>query len=305
MQTALQEFFPHAIENIQVMPEPQKIAFEESAAKGDIFVGIAPKITNRELFAEFYKAQTKTIAFLAYVLRNFPTLFLNEYLAVLPEACIRLLRSCTPDDVSTRKELLIATRHVLMSEQRAVFAPYVEMLLNERVLMGTSVTAHESLRALAYSIVADLIHHIRNDLSIQQLAAVVHSFSVCLNDSTFPTSIQTMSGKLLNTAIETIVAKGDQAEVTRLLSVIMTTSIERLVALTLAFERLRAAQAKDEGKSDLTEEEDLKKNGWRDIERGMPVYAISYAHESVEGFCRGEFSVHNMLGGLVLDRKSR
>lgn len=277
MQTSLQDFFPHAIDNIQVFPEPQRIAFEEYAAKGELFVGIAPRIQNRELFTEFYKAQTKTIAFLAYVLRNFGSLFQHEYLAVLPESCIRLLRSCAADDVSTRKELLIATRHVLMSEQKEVFAPYVEMLMNERVLLGSSVTAHESLRSLAYSIVADLIHHVRSDITFRLLSTVVNTFSSCLQDATFPTSIQTMSGKLLNTVIDAIPQKGEPAEAAQLLNLILNTNIERLVSLTLAFERLR--DAKDEA--------DLKKTGWREIERAMPVCAISYAHDSVEGFCRG------------------
>jgi transformation/transcription domain-associated protein len=303
MQAELQNFFPHAIENIQVVPELQRIALEEYNSKGELFVGISPKIQNRELFTEFYKAQTKTVAFLAYVLRNFASLFQNDYLATLPESCIRLLRSCGSDDVSTRKELLIATRHVLMSEQRAVFAPYIELLLNERVLLGTSVTAHEGLRALAISIVADLIHHVRNELTMSQLASVVHTFAVCLQDSTYPTNIQTMSGKLLNTACEAIAAKGEPQEAARLINVILTTTLERLEALTKAFDRLKAAHAKDEGKEVLTEEEDLKKNGWRDIERAMPIYAISYAHESIEAFCRGEsLSVRDKMDNTDEDR---
>lgn len=235
-------------------------------------------------------------------------MFAKEYLEFMPEACLRLLRSCPPEDVSTRKELLIATRHVLTAESRGVFAPHVEMLMNERVLVGTGITAHESLRSLAYSIVADLIHHVRNDLHLSQLASVIHVFAGCLNDSTFANSIQTMSGKLLNTLIEVIHSKGDPMEAGRLMQIILVSSIERLVALTEAFERLRAVHLRDKGKAKAKEGEDegvgeteveppeeKLAHGWREIEQGMPVHAVSYAHESLEGFCKGEWLVSSFV----------
>jgi transformation/transcription domain-associated protein len=42
------------------------------------------------------------MAFLAYVLRGSQT-NIKEYMEVFPEACVRLLKDCPPEDVGTRK----------------------------------------------------------------------------------------------------------------------------------------------------------------------------------------------------------
>lgn len=42
------------------------------------------------------------MAFLAYVLRAAQG-NIKDYLEVFPEACVRLLRDCPPEDVGTRK----------------------------------------------------------------------------------------------------------------------------------------------------------------------------------------------------------
>jgi transformation/transcription domain-associated protein len=44
----------------------------------------------------------QTMAFLAYVLRGSQG-NIKDYLEVFPEACVRLLRDCPPEDVGTRK----------------------------------------------------------------------------------------------------------------------------------------------------------------------------------------------------------
>jgi len=47
----------------------------------------------------------QTMAFLAYVLRGSIDNIRN-YLDIFPEACVRLLRDCPPEDVATRKVCL-------------------------------------------------------------------------------------------------------------------------------------------------------------------------------------------------------
>jgi transformation/transcription domain-associated protein len=49
------------------------------------------------------------MAFLAYVLRGSTQTNIKEYLEVFPEACIRLLRDCPPEDVGTRKVSRVPT----------------------------------------------------------------------------------------------------------------------------------------------------------------------------------------------------
>ncbi|WVQ95626.1 hypothetical protein IAU59_002724 [Kwoniella sp. CBS 9459] len=300
MQTAMLDFYPLVIDSIKIQPEPQRLAHLEAKEKGEIFVGVASGIGNREMYAELIKAQVKTMAFLAYVLRGNQGNN-KEYVDVFPEACLRLLRDCPPEDVGTRKELLVATRHILTVESRACFIPYIDILLEERVLVGTGVSSRELLRPLAYSVVADLIHHVRNDLPLSQLTRVVYVFSCNLNDSTFNSSIQTMCAKLLNTIIDSIHTKADSTEFARIMRGMFFTFLEKLTAMSEAHDRLKAIGLRDKGKGKAKEEtdgdvamddsavdaaEDKLTNGWRDIEQAMPVHSVAYANESLETFCR-------------------
>lgn len=59
MNTAMLEFYPLVMESIKIQPEPQRLAHEEAEARGDIFVGVASGITNRDMYAELIKAQVK------------------------------------------------------------------------------------------------------------------------------------------------------------------------------------------------------------------------------------------------------
>ena len=324
MQPAMLDFYPLVMESIKIQPEPQRLAHQEAADKGEIFVGVASGITNRDMYAELIKAQVKTMAFLAYVLRGSQT-NAKEYLEVFPEACVRLLRDCPPEDVGTRKELLVATRHILTSDSRSSFIPYIDTLLEERVLVGTGITSREALRPLAYSVVADLIHHVRNDLPLPQLARVVYVFSCNLNDATFSSSIQTMCAKLLNTIIESIYAKGSPAEASNIARSMFFSSLEKLTAIVDAHDRLKALHDSEKGKEGKEggeqdkekevkdkeahdkEDKDAKEvdgdgdviledsavetkarqaHGWKEIEQAMPVHSVAFANESYEYFCK-------------------
>ena len=65
-------------------------------------------------------------------------------------------------------------------------------------------------RPLAYSILADLVHHIRTFLTLGNLSLAVHVFSSNVHDDTLPVSIQTMSCKLLLNLVESIRIKAEQ-----------------------------------------------------------------------------------------------
>ena len=48
----------------------------------------------------------------------------------------------------------------------------MDLLFNEDLLLGRGYTTHESLRPLAYSTLADLVHHVRQELNLDILAIV-------------------------------------------------------------------------------------------------------------------------------------
>lgn len=62
------------------------------------------------------------------------------------------------------------------------FVPYMEKLFDEDILLGRGWTTHESLRPLAYSTLADLVHHVRQQLTLPDLTRAVHLFSKNVHD---------------------------------------------------------------------------------------------------------------------------
>ena len=116
-----------------------------------------------------------------------------------------------------------------------------------------------------------------------------------------------MCAKLLNTIIESIYTKGEQADAARIAKGMFHTSLEKVVAIVDAHDRLKALKdKKDKSKDDEEndnapddkdtadakgEDVDMEKSdedgtsekqmyGWRDIEQAMPVNSVAFANES-------------------------
>lgn len=158
---------------------------------------------NKEVYVDFMGAQIKTLSFLAYIIRLFQEAIVLHAPAMV-KGMIGLLQSCPKEVAHLRKELLIAARHILATELRNKFVGSMDKLFDEDLLLGRGWTTHESLRPLAYSTLADLVHHIRQHLNIHVLAKAVHLFSKNVHDESLPTSIQTMSCKLLLNLVDCI-----------------------------------------------------------------------------------------------------
>ncbi|GMI38209.1 hypothetical protein TeGR_g8391, partial [Tetraparma gracilis] len=138
-----------------------------------------------------------------YLLRGFTDL-MKPYQDKIASAVIALMTTCPPEAVSTRKELLVATRHILATEFRAGFFPYADTLFSSRVLIGEGRLAHSQLRPLGFSTLADLVHHIRQGLTLPQMQRVIHIFSRIIHDSTLPITIQATSVRLLLNLVDHI-----------------------------------------------------------------------------------------------------
>lgn len=90
------------------------------------------------------------------------------------------------------------------------FVNHIGRLFDEDLLIGSGWTAHETMKPLAYSTLADLVHHVRASLPLTDLALAVELFSKNIHDDTLLSSIQTMSCKLLLNLVESISTKSDQ-----------------------------------------------------------------------------------------------
>lgn len=163
---------------------------------------------NKEVFVDFMGAQIKTLSFLAYIIRLFLEIILT-HAPSLVKGMLSLLQLCPKEVAHLRKELLIAARHILATDLRNKFVTCMDKLFDEDLLLGRGWTTHESLRPLAYSTLADLVHHVRQQLSLSVLAKAVHLFSKNVHDESLPTSIQTMSCKLLLNLVDCIRQKSE------------------------------------------------------------------------------------------------
>ena len=217
----VKRFVPCIKEVLKLEAKPQARAHEAAKERGEIFTGVCKEIKNRAAFGELINAQVKMMSFLAYLLRVYFQQ-LQDFLPILPDIVIRLLRDCPSEKSSTRKELLVAIRHTINFNFRKIFLSKLDDLLDERTLIGDGLTVYESMRPLAYSLLADLIHHIRESLSRDQIRKTVNVFSKNLHDSFPGTSFQTMSAKLLLNLADSIASIPDKKDARHFLIMILS-----------------------------------------------------------------------------------
>lgn len=217
----VKKVIPYIKDVLKLEAGPQARAHEAAKDRGEIFTGVCREIKNKAAFGELITAQVKMMSFLAYLLRVYAQQ-LSDFLPILPDIVIRLLRDCPSEKSSTRKELLVAIRHTINFNFRKIFLSKLDDLLDERTLIGDGLTVSESMRPLAYSLLADLIHHIRESLSRDQIRKTVNVFSRNLHDPFPGTSFQTMSAKLLLNLADSIANLPDRKDARHFLIMILS-----------------------------------------------------------------------------------
>lgn len=232
VQTSLPEFLPRVINILMLQVEDQK-KYREEAGPNKIVTSISPKITNRQAYSEFVLGQVKAASFLAYVfIRGYTNQYLRQdQAAVIPDVILRLLQDCPAELSIARKELLHATRHILSTPFRSNFVPKIDLLFNEKILIGDGLTAFETLRPLAYSTVADFIHNVRNDLTPLQIWSTVRIYCELLKDDSLALTVQIMSAKLLLNIVERIMKLPNKLEGRMLFMIIIDSYAKRFQSL--------------------------------------------------------------------------
>ena len=130
----------------------------------------------RVALSDFYTAQVKALSFIAYLYRSYAQ-HISPHQEVLATCVVQLLVSCPGDFPVARKDLLVAIRHVLLSDFRRVLLRKTDKLLDEKVLIGEGSLVYHTLRPLAYATLQDVVHHVKQDLTLPQLSKVVYVFS--------------------------------------------------------------------------------------------------------------------------------
>ncbi|EPB81798.1 hypothetical protein HMPREF1544_11483 [Mucor circinelloides 1006PhL] len=307
----IMKFVPLIFQTLSLQAKPQAEAANAAQARGEVFVGVSSEIKNRSVYNDFIVAQVKTMSFLAYILRSYATL-LRSFQNQIPDVVLRLLRECPPESSGTRKELLVATRHILSTDFRSSFVPKIDLLLNEKVLIGTGVTSHDTLRPLAYSMLADLVHHIRSELTPSQLYRTVYIYSRNLHDATLAPSIQTMCGKLLLNLIDCIIKIPNKKEGRDLLMRILDAFASKFAALNIQFKsclkqhirknKKTSVKSTAESESNATEKDvDMDEiiNDDFDFDRARSIHTASFALDpQQDGVKDGRFLFKNLAIGL-------
>ncbi|KDN38117.1 hypothetical protein RSAG8_09713, partial [Rhizoctonia solani AG-8 WAC10335] len=207
--SAVKSAIPLAME---LQAPPQKQAHDEAAEKNEHWIGVSPAIKHRAHYIDFITAQVKTFSFVAYVLRGSIESPVRQYGEIIPPLCVRLLKDCPPESATIRRELMVATRHILSTEFRPAFVPLIDCLTSEHILIGTGVNGQGTLRPLAYSMLGDLVHHVRKELSPEQLRRIIYLYSCCLHNPSFSSTIHNMSAKLLANHVDVILEKYPKPE---------------------------------------------------------------------------------------------
>lgn len=230
----VKKFVPLIKHILLLEARPQARAHAEAATKDEIFTGVCREIKNRAAFGEFITAQVKTMSFLAYLLRVYGSQ-LADFIPSLPDVVVRLLKDCPREKSGARKELLVAIRHIINFNYRRIFLPKIDELLDEKTLIGDGLTVYETMRPLAYSMLADLIHHVRESLTRDQIRKTVEVYTRNLHDNFPGTSFQTMSAKLLLNMAESITKLEEKEEARYFLVMILDAIGDKFAAMNYQY----------------------------------------------------------------------
>ena len=289
---------------LMLQAKPQERAHAEAEKRGEIFTGVSKDIKNRAAFGEFITAQVKMMSFLAYLLRVYYQQ-LSDFLPTLPEIVVRLLRDCPSEKSATRKELLVAIRHTINFNFRKIFITKIDDLLDDRTLIGDGLTVYETMRPLAYSLLADLIHHVREQLDPDQIRRTVDVFSKSLHDNFPGTSFQTMSAKLLLNMADVIAKLSDKKDARHFLVTILSAIGDKFAAMNRQYRNAVKLTAQYKRQPvDATSEDHLadmnNPPSWDEVDifTATPIKTSNPRDRGADPVEDNKFLFKNLLGGL-------
>ncbi|KAK0626737.1 hypothetical protein B0T14DRAFT_473033 [Immersiella caudata] len=297
-------FVPLIKSVLSTQAKAQEQAHRDAAARGTIHTGVSPNIKNRAAFGEFITAQVKTMSFLAYLLRQYSQQ-LQDFLPSLPEIVVRLLKDCPREKSGARKELLVAIRHIINFNFRKIFLPKIDELLDERTLIGDGLTVYETMRPLAYSMLADLIHHVRDYLSPEQIRKTVEVYTRNLQDNFPGTSFQTMSAKLLLNMAECIAKMPNKVDARHYLIMILNAIGDKFAAMNRQYadavklSKQYAEQSADNApETYLADKEHPPEWDEIDIFTAMPIKTSNPRDRAADPVVDNKFLFKNLMNGL-------
>jgi len=304
VQQYVTNFVPSIKSILLLQAKAQEKAHAEAAKNNTIFTGVSKEIKNRAAFGEFITAQVKTMSFLAYLLRVYANK-LSDFLPTLPGVVVRLLKDCPREKSGARKELLVAIRHIINFNYRKIFLNKIDDLLDERILIGDGLTVYETMRPLAYSMLADLIHHVRESLNKDQIRRTIEVYTKNLHDNFPGTSFQTMSAKLLLNMAESITKLENKDDARYFLILILDAIGDKFAAMNhqynnaVKLSKIYGDKAKDsEADSYLDDKDEVPDWDEVDIFSAMPIRTSNPRERGADPVSDNKFLFKNLVNGL-------
>lgn len=304
VQQNVRAFVPLIKNALSLQASAQKQAHADAAAKKQIHTGVSPAIKNRAAFGDFITAQVKFMSFLAFLLRQYSQQ-LQDFLPTLPDVIVRLLKDCPREKSATRKELLVAVRHIINYNFRKIFLPKIDELLDERTLTGDGLTVYETMRPLAYSMLADLIHHVRDSLTPEQIRKTVEVYTKNLQDNFPGTSFQTMSAKLLLNMAECIAKLPNKADARYYLIMILNAIGDKFAAMNRQYpnavklsKQYRAQIEAGTPETYLADKENPPDWDETDIYTAVPIKLSNPRDRGSDPVVDNKFLFRNLMNGL-------
>ncbi|EHY54471.1 transcription-associated protein 1 [Exophiala dermatitidis] len=300
----VKKFVPSIKGILLLQAKAQEKAHAEAAANKTVFTGVSKEIKNRAAFGDFITAQVKTMSFLAYLLRVYANQ-LTDFLPTLPTVVVRLLKDCPREKSGARKELLVAIRHIINFNYRKIFLNKIDELLDERILIGDGLTVYETMRPLAYSMLADLIHHVRDSLDRNQIRRTIEVYTKNLHDNFPGTSFQTMSAKLLLNMAESITKLENKEEARYFLIMILDAIGDKFAAMNYQYNNAvkLSKQYADKTKENTTEsymddKEQIPDWDEVDIFNATPIKTSNPRERGADPVGDNKFLFKNLVNGL-------
>ncbi|KAF8640045.1 hypothetical protein AX17_001287 [Amanita inopinata Kibby_2008] len=262
-----------ALEVLALESPAQRTARTDCEAMGSVWAGMAPTVKNASAYGDLIQSQIKLLSYVAYVMR-----FLEKsepWGETLILSAMRLLLDCPANGIPLRKDLMVVFRHLVGTPHRKVLFDQIDKLFDERVLLGTGIGSKESLRPVAYSAVADMVHHLKTELTVDQITRIVQMYSRMLHNPALGNNMHILFAKMIFGLADVVVNKDTPQGTARLVSAIFRTCLERLEALSIVQDEVIAS-------SERQKKHEAAVPGITLVEKSRPIGGVVFAIEKPE-----------------------
>ncbi|KAI0698576.1 hypothetical protein BC835DRAFT_1541792 [Cytidiella melzeri] len=278
---AAQENMQTYFEVIDIVAPAQKTARENYEAMGNIWSGLAPTVRNVQTYIDMVSTQIKIMSFMAMVFRA------SGQTADSHEAeterllliILRMLQDTPTTAITARKDLLLVFRHFITFPQRRCLISHVDKILDEGVILGTSISSQETVRTPAFSCVTDLMHHLRMELTPTQIRRICNIYMVQLHNPNLNNTIHVMVCKAVHSMADAAVTKDTPQNANKLLNMLFESIVDKLESMGLVYKEItaRVERARKKASKEDPDEPDIFF-----IEKARPAINATYAVEKVE-----------------------